>query len=91
MSQDNRARIDAHIAKLQAMEYVPAILNVKLGTGKMQNLSGRLTRYMQELQESMARLVRKYNGDVLLLDTIFESGNLLRADRITSSEYRLYM
>ena len=39
----------------------------------------------------MARLIRKYNGDVLLMDTIFESGNLLRADRITPSEYRLYM
>ena len=46
---------------------------------------------MQELEESFARLIRKYNGDVLLIDTIFESGNLLRADRITPTEYRLYM
>lgn len=46
---------------------------------------------MQELEESFARLIRKYNGDVLLIDTIFESGNLLRADRITPQEYRLYM
>lgn len=57
----------------------------------MQNLSNRLTRYLQELEESITRLMRKYNGDVLLFDTIFESGNLLRADRITPSEYRLYM
>ena len=54
-------------------------------------MSNRLTRYMQELEESFARLIRKYNGDVLLIDTIFESGNLLRADRITPTEYRLYM
>ena len=66
-------------------------LNPKLGTGKMQNLSIRLTRYMQELEESVVRLMRKYSGDVLIFDTIFESGNLLRADRITPSEYRLYM
>ena len=39
----------------------------------------------------MARLMRKYNGDVLMIDTVFESGNLLRADRITPTEYRLYM
>jgi len=57
----------------------------------MQNLSNRLTRYLQELEESITRLMRKYNGDVLLFDTVFESGNLLRADRITPSEYRLYM
>jgi hypothetical protein len=62
-----------------------------LGSGKMQNLSSRLTRYMQELEESITRLMRKYNGDVLLFDTVFESGNLLRADRITPTEYRLYM
>ena len=35
--------------------------------------------------------MKKYNGDVILFDTIFESGNLLRADRITRCEYRLYM
>ncbi len=46
---------------------------------------------MQELEELAVRLIRKYNGDVLLIDTVFESGNLLRADRITPSEYRLYM
>ena len=46
---------------------------------------------MLEFDENQERLVRKYNGDVLLFDTIFESGNLLRADRITRSEYRMYM
>jgi len=28
---------------------------------------------------------------VLLIDSIFESGNLLQADRINSEEYHLYM
>ena len=46
---------------------------------------------MQEFDDSVARLVRKYDGDVLIIDTVFESGNLLRADRITPTEYRLYM
>ena len=46
---------------------------------------------MSELEDSMARLMRKYNGDVLIIDTVFESGNLLRADRISPTEYRLYM
>lgn len=57
----------------------------------MKNLSNRLSRYIQEFDDSVARLMRKYDGDVLIIDTIFESGNLLRADRITPSEYRLYM
>ena len=83
--------IDDLIGRLKAGVFVPHLLNSRIGTGKVQNLSIRLTRYMQDLEESMARLVRKYNGDVLLMDTIFESGNLLRADRITPSEYRLYM
>ena len=83
--------IDDLIGRLKAGVFVPHLLNSRIGTGKVQNLSIRLTRYMQDLEESMARLMRKYNGDVLLMDTIFESGNLLRADRITPSEYRLYM
>jgi len=37
------------------------------------------------------RLLRHYKGDVLLFDSIFESANLLQADRIDSLEYRLYM
>lgn len=28
---------------------------------------------------------------MLLFDSVFESGNLLRADRITSREYKMYM
>ena len=83
--------IDAKIARLKTNLYAPQLLNEKLGSGNTKNLSLRLTRYMHELEDSMARLMRKYNGDVLLIDTVFESGNLLRADRITPSEYRLYM
>ena len=89
--KNQKMNIDDLISRLKASVFVPHLLNVRLGTGKVQNLSIRLTRYMQDLEESMARLMRKYNGDVLLMDTIFESGNLLRADRITPSEYRLYM
>ena len=77
--------IDDLIGRLKAGVFVPHLLNSRIGTGKVQNLSIRLTRYMQDLEESMARLMRKYNGDVLIMDTIFESGNLLRADRITPS------
>ena len=83
--------MDDLLIRLKAIQFAPHLLHPKLGTGKMQNLSIRLTRYMQEMEESIARLVRKYSGDVLLIDTLFESGNLLRADRITPSEYRLYM
>jgi hypothetical protein len=36
-------------------------------------------------------LQKQYNGDCLLIDSIFESGNLLQADRIDSSDYNLYM
>ena len=35
--------------------------------------------------------MRKYSGDVLLMDSMFESGNLLQADRVSRTEYRLYM
>ena len=83
--------LDDLIQRLKGTVFAPQLLHQKLGSGKVMNLSNRLTRYMQELEESMARLIRKYHGDVLLIDTVFESGNLLRADRITPSEYRLYM
>ena len=91
MTPAKQKSMDDLLVRLKAIQFAPHLLHPKLGTGKMQNLSIRLTRYMQEMEESIARLVRKYSGDVLLIDTLFESGNLLRADRITPSEYRLYM
>ena len=83
--------LDEKILRLKTNLFAPCLLNPKLGTHKYYNMSNRLSRYLSELEESFARLMRKYSGDVLLFDTIFESGNLLRADRITPSEYRLYM
>ena len=36
-------------------------------------------------------MLKQYSGDVLLIDSIFESGNILQADRTTASIYTLYM
>ena len=70
--------------------FVPFPLNDKIGSGKMKNLSNRLTRFLQDLLQKQEKLIKKYKN-VLLFDSVFESGNLLRADRLTSREYRLYM
>jgi len=86
-----KADIEKKISQLKTNLFAPALLHEKLGSGNVKNLSIRFTRYLQELDESFAKLIRKYEGDVLLIDTVFESGNLLRADRISPSEYRLYM
>ena len=37
------------------------------------------------------RIYQRYRKDVLLIDSMMESGNLLQADRITSDEYHMYM
>ena len=71
--------------------FVPFFLSDRIGSGKMKNLSNRLTRFLQDLLSRHANLVKKHKGNVLLFDSVFESGNLLRADRLTSREYRLYM
>ena len=86
-----KSEIDKKISGLKTNLFAPTLLHEKLGSGNGKNLSIRFTRYLQELEESFVKLIRKYEGDVLLIDTVFESGNLLRADRITPSEYRLYM
>ena len=57
----------------------------------MQNLSNKLIKYLNEFEDLQESLQRKFNGDVLLFDSLFESGNLLQADRVTRTEYRLYM
>jgi len=62
-----------------------------MGNGRMKNLSPRLTKYLQDILTTQDRLIKKHKGNVLLFDSVFESGNLLRADRIMSQEYRLYM
>jgi len=44
-----------------------------------------------EHDENRDRLMKHYNGDVLLIDSILESGNLLQADRIDKNDYNMYM
>jgi len=57
----------------------------------MKNLSKKLIKFLKDFEESLAALKKKYLNDVLLFDSLFESGNLLQADRISREEYRLYM
>lgn len=61
------------------------------GSGKMRNLSKKLVKYLTEYQETQERIYQRYRKDVLLFDSMIESGNLLQADRITSEEYHMYM
>ena len=75
--------LESLLHRLKNSFYAPDKLNIAIGSGSSNNLSTRLTKFMSDLEENIGRLIRKYNGDVLLFDTIFESGNLLRADRIT--------
>lgn len=70
---------------------MPHVVSGLIGTGKCKNISNRLSRFVTTLEDNQESLIKKYNGDVLLFDSLHESGNLLRADRITSREYRLYM
>ena len=76
-------KMESLLHRLKNSFYAPDKLNIAIGSGSSNNLSTRLTKFMSDLEENIGRLIRKYNGDVLLFDTIFESGNLLRADRIT--------
>jgi len=55
----------------------PTPLSAKLGTGSMKNLSKKLMKFMKDYEESVIKLKKKYNNDVLLFDSVFESGNLL--------------
>jgi hypothetical protein len=57
----------------------------------MKNLSKKLMKFLKDFEESVTKLKKKYLNDVLLFDSLFESGNLLQADRISREEYRLYM
>jgi hypothetical protein len=59
-----------------------------LGSGEYKSLSFKLLKYLSDHEESQER---HYNNDVLLFDSMFESGNLLQADRIDANEYNLYM
>ena len=45
-SPKKQTSVDETINRLRSAVFAPQLLNQKLGTGKVQNLSNRLTRYM---------------------------------------------
>ena len=54
-------------------------------------MSNKLIKYLSEFENQKKKLLSKYLNEVLIFDSIFESGNLLQADMISSTEYQLYM
>jgi hypothetical protein len=48
-----------------------------LGSGTMKNLSNKLLKYLTELDSIKKKILSKYNNEILLFDSLFESGNLL--------------
>lgn len=51
----------------------------------------KLGKFLSDFEETQVKLLRHYQGDVLLIDSIMESGNLLQADRIDKTDYNMYM
>ena len=47
------------------------------GTGGVKNLSQKFQKYLATHEETKQKLLSQYRGDVLLFDSLFESGNLL--------------
>jgi hypothetical protein len=43
----------------------------------MRNLSRKLVKYLNEYQETQERIYQRYRKDILLFDSMTESGNLL--------------
>ena len=62
-----------------------------LGPGHANHLSSKLINYLQETSKQKKKLLTKYNNDILIFDSIFESGNLLQAEYVSATEYQLYM
>lgn len=87
----NITQAQQDLLDIKEQSFVPHPISSLVGSGKCKNISNRLSRYVATLEDNQESLIKKYNGDVLLFDSLHESGNLLRADRITSREYRLYM
>jgi len=48
-----------------------------LGSGKMRNLSKKLIKYLTDYQETQERIYQRYRKDILIFDSMIESGNLL--------------
>ena len=58
-----------------------------LGSGQISFLSNKLIKYLSDLDFYKKRLLAKYHNDVLLVDSVFESGNILHVEMINNSEY----
>ena len=63
------------------------------GTGEYKNLSGKLLKYLIGHNERQKRLKTQYGNQILLFDSLFESGNLLQAERnaLHKDTYNLFM
>ena len=63
------------------------------GTGAYQSLSGRLLKYLTHHNTRRDQLKQQYGDSCLMFDSIFESGNLLQAEKSPNLEntYNLYM
>lgn len=57
----------------------------------MKNMSEKLIKYLTEIDSYKKSLLSKYNNNILLFDSVFESGNLLQAEFTKPNEYRIYM
>jgi cytosolic carboxypeptidase protein 2/3 len=56
-------------------------------------LSGRLLKYINQHRDRVERLKQQYGSSILLMDSLFESGNLLQAEKsaIGTDVYNLFM
>ena len=50
-------------------------------------MSNKLIKYLTEFENTRKKLSQKYGGDILVFDSIFESGNLFQVDAISTTEY----
>ncbi|CDW74793.1 zinc carboxypeptidase family protein [Stylonychia lemnae] len=62
-----------------------------LGSGQIKGISNKLINYLTDSDSNRRKLLQKYNNDILIFDSVFESGNLLQAEMTSQSEYQLYM
>ena len=58
-----------------------------MGNGSAKNLSAKLLKYLTETNINKQRLIQKFKDEVLIIDSIFECGNLLQAEMLSSTEY----
>lgn len=63
------------------------------GSGGYQSLSGKLLKYLTHVKTKKEQLKQQYGENALVFDSMFESGNLLQAEKSPNLEntYNLYM